>query len=205
MRNRFAPEDICGEVAEPPPLTLEAQLVDWTNRETTTDQARIESALDELRLGPSVRLLHVGVGNSSLATRFAGKVELIDGLTVVEQEWHRANSLGLANYGVHLLNKYSANLQPYLGRQYDFIVDNNLASFACCTYHFYRMLDSYQSLLRPNGRVLTDQEGLNWRADGQPGWELSFELLEDLAARFGLLASRINHSVYELLRPARVT
>lgn len=201
MRKRFDPGDICGNLDDPLPLTLDPPLVDWTVHATTADQVRIENALDAMPLGGKIRLLHVGVGNSRLATRFASRVELIDGLTVVESEWLLANSLGIGNYRVHLLNKYSPRLVRVLGRRYDFIVDNNLTSYACCTYHLYRMFENYRWLLRPDGRVLTDEEGLGWRADARPGWELSLELLAAIAARFGLLASEVTGTVYELRRP----
>ena len=45
------------------------RVMDLSQRATTADQQRIELAMDALVL-PGSRLLHIGVGNSSLALRW---------------------------------------------------------------------------------------------------------------------------------------
>jgi hypothetical protein len=193
-------DDRCGFVDNPPPLTIDPVLVDASNSPTTPDQQRIEDAVEGLELGREVAILHVGVGNSRLAQRFGARVEAIDGLTVSREEKRLGDSLGIGNYTIHLLNKHSGTLVATLGRRYDFIVDNNPASFACCSYHLFRTFDEYSQLLRPSGRVLTDQVGLAWRVYGYPTWIASYEDLLELGQRFGLRAGRITDSVFELRR-----
>jgi len=81
-------------------------------------------------------MLHVGVGNSKLAQRFASRARRLDGLTVHQNEKTHADALGIPNYTVYVLNKYSPEFVSVLTKPYDVIIDNNLASFACCQYHF---------------------------------------------------------------------
>src|SRR5215216_4819878 len=98
--------EVCGKM-ERPGLALDLPLwVDHTKEETTVDQARIEAELDKINLSGK-NILHVGVGNSKFARHFAGRVVLIDGLTVSHNEKRLADSMGISNYTVYLLNKYS--------------------------------------------------------------------------------------------------
>lgn len=142
------------------------RVMDLSDKATTPDQVRIEETLAPL-LTPATRLLHVGVGNSSLARRFASRVALVEGITVNEQELAHAQSLGLDGYRVSLCNKYSPELARIPG-PFDLIVDNNLSSFACCLYHFQVMLDTYVRLLGAGGRILTDRQGMAWCYENGP-------------------------------------
>jgi hypothetical protein len=73
--------DMCGQL-EHPGLALHMSMwVDHTRDDTTVDQQRIEDVLERMDLDGR-RILHVGVGNSRFAQRFAGRVRLIDGPTV---------------------------------------------------------------------------------------------------------------------------
>src|SRR4030088_3287536 len=94
--------------------------VDHTRDHTTVDQARIEEALDQMELDGR-RVLHVGVGNSQFAKRFAPRAVLIDGLTVSEPEKALADSLQIPNYTVHLVSKYSREFLTQIGSRYDYI------------------------------------------------------------------------------------
>ena len=84
--------------------------------------------------------------------------------------------------------------------RYDYIVDNNLASYACCKYHFHLMLDSYLACLRPGGRILTDQRGMDYSVGDDHRWRLSFDDLVALGDRFPIVAGRLTDTVYELRR-----
>jgi hypothetical protein len=73
--------EVCGTIGSPG-LALDLPIwIDHTKDETTIDQARIETELDKMDLSGKT-ILHIGIGNSKFAQRFAGRVELIDGLTV---------------------------------------------------------------------------------------------------------------------------
>ena len=95
----------CGH-HEQPGVTRIREALDWTHQETTRDQAHIEAVL-ETRAILGTSLLHVGVGNSQLAQRFASRARHIDGLTVHPHEKTYADALGLSTYTVYVLNKYS--------------------------------------------------------------------------------------------------
>lgn len=195
-----APE-VCGRLDHPGLATDMPIWVDHTRDETTVDQARIEDALESMALDGRA-ILHVGVGNSGLAKRFAPRVDLIDGLTVSEPEKKLADSLGIPNYNVHYLSKYSREFLLLVGNRYDYIVDNNLASFACCKYHFFRMLDNYLWCMRPGARILTDQRGMDWTVEEDPRWQLSYDDLVALEHLFPVTASAVTDTVYELrVRP----
>jgi hypothetical protein len=123
-------------------VTQISEALDWTHQATTPDQAHIEAVLTTLAVIGSA-LLHVGVGNSQLAQRFASRARRIDGLTVSPQEIAHAAALGLPHYTVFMLNKYSPAFGSVMTHTYDWIIDNNLASFACCRYHFLVMVEQY--------------------------------------------------------------
>jgi hypothetical protein len=188
--------EICGEM-ENPGLALDMPIwVDHTKDETTVDQARIEAVLDRLDL-VGKNILHVGVGNSKFARRFASRVHLIDGLTVSRNEKALADSLKIDNYTVYLLNKYSREFILTISHKYDFVMDNNLASFACCKYHFYLMLDNYLWSMRPGGQILTDQQGMDWVIEDSR-WVLTYEDLLALEKKIPVRASRMTETVFSI-------
>src|SRR5437773_10864973 len=90
----------CGNLAQPW-VTLCSEAVDWTQQETTRDQVRIEAVLDTMAV-TGASILHVGVGNSGLAQRFASRARRIDGLTVHQNEKTYADALKITNYTVHV-------------------------------------------------------------------------------------------------------
>lgn len=190
--------EVCGRLDEPGLALDMPRWIDHTELDTTVDQARIEAVLEHLPLGPDVQILHVGVGNSRFAQRFAPRVGWIDGLTVCDPERRLADSLAIPNYRVYLLSKYSREFLTTIGRSFDYVVDNNLASFACCKYHFYRMLDNYLWCLRPAGRVLTDQRGMDWTVDDDPRWQLTYDDLVALGERFPIEVSTLSDTVYAI-------
>ncbi|HEV7806296.1 MAG TPA: hypothetical protein VGO80_10780 [Solirubrobacteraceae bacterium] len=192
--------EVCGRLRHPGLATDIQRWIDHTGLDTTVDQACIEDALDAMRPGEAEQILHVGVGNSQLAERFAPRVRLVDGLTVWAPEKAFADSLHIPNYTVHFVSKYSREFLLTIEHEYDYVVDNNLASFACCKYHFHRMLDNYVWCLRPGGRILTDQHGMDWTVEDDPRWRLTYDDLVALGERFPLCAARVTDTVYELRR-----
>jgi hypothetical protein len=186
---------LCGDLEQPGSLLDRPELIDYVERKTTGDQLRIEEVLENEGV-EGLSILHVGLGNSSLARRFSARARRIDGLTISLHEKRSADALGLPNYRTHLLSKYSPRLREVGGR-FDVVVDNNLASFACCTYHLYVMFDAYLTLLAPGGRILTDLVGMQWSA-GDARWKLTFDDLVRLERKLPVVASRITDKVYAL-------
>jgi len=188
--------DVCGNLDNPGVALDALDTIDFSRRETTKDQARIEAELERMDLAGKI-ILHVGVGNSKLAERFASRVKLIDGLTIAPPEKARADSLGLPNYRVRLGNKYSRALR--LQNRYDFIIDNNLAGFVCCKYHFYLMWNTYLDALRPGGKILTHQRGMGWTF-ADPRWRLGYDDLVALEAKLPVRVSRLGEKVYAIAK-----
>jgi hypothetical protein len=186
----------CG--SEQPGVASNDEAIDWTRQETTPDQVRIEAVLDTMALA-GAQILHVGVGNSRLAQRFASRVRSIDGLTVHQNEKISAEVLGIANYTVYVVNKYSQEVVSMLPHTYDFIIDNNLASFACCKKHFSVMLENYTMVLRSHGRILTCQIGMDAYHD-ELGCTMAYADLVSLERQFPILACKLNNVVYALTK-----
>ena len=166
----------------------------FADQATTPDQARIADALPSLLEGRS-RILHVGVGNSELAATLANRVAHIEGITVVPDELAAAVALKLANYHVTLLNKHSPRLAQ-LPSPFDVIIDNNPGSFACCQLHFGRTLQTYASMLAPQGHIMTDERGARWRQRG--GLSLRWKGWVAWGERYNLVAKRVTDSVWSL-------
>jgi hypothetical protein len=170
----------------------------FSRRSTTPDQADIETVLEDIVTLKST-ILHVGIGNSRFAERFAPQSRHIVGITVSPCEEAVAESKFIENYVVYRLSKYSRDLATRIIDKCDFIVDNNLTSFACCKYHVFTMMETYANLLAPNGKILTHQRGMSYvyeKAD--PCWAMNFEDLLDLGRKFQLRASKITNLVYAL-------
>jgi hypothetical protein len=195
--------EVCGNLDQPgvgldDPVAMRRITHDPLTAKTTIDQARIEAVLDTMEL-TGKHILHVGVGNSKLACRFASRVNVIDGLTISLAEKAHADGLQIDKYTVYLLNKYSREFIVTIKNKYHLIIDNNLASFACCKFHFYLMLDNYVWALQPDGSILTDQRGMDWVVE-EPRWKLSYMDLVALEKKFPLKASCITDTVYALQR-----
>jgi hypothetical protein len=189
--------EVCGNL-ERPGVALDMPLwIEHAHLDTTVDQVRIEDALSRMEWrGKS--FLHVGVGNSLFAQRFAAEAALIDGLTVCRVEVEQAQSLRIPNYTVYFLNKYGREFLRTIRNSYDFVIDNNLASYACCKYHFYRMLDNYLWAMKPGGQILTDQRGMDFTVE-EKRWILTYRDLQSLEEKFPLRAGRINDTVFALV------
>jgi hypothetical protein len=188
----------CGN--EQPGVATNDEAIDWTQQETTRDQARIEAVLDTMAL-TGAQILHVGVGNSKFAQRFASRVRRLDGLTVHQNEKTYADALGIDNYTVYVLNKYSREFVSVLSHTYDLIIDNNLASFACCKDHFFVMLENYLSVLPPHGQILTCQIGMDAYHDDF-GYTMTYADLVSLERKFPVRVSKLTDVVYALtVRP----
>jgi hypothetical protein len=142
-------------------------------------------------------ILHVGVGNSKFAQRFASRARRIDGLTVHLNEKSRADALGLPNYTVYVLNKHSPEFATVITNTYDFIIDNNLASFACCKYHFSVMFENYLQALTSRGQILTCQIGMDVY-HGAFGWVMTYAELVGLENKFPVHVSKVTDVVYAI-------
>lgn len=157
----------------------------WIRRKVTNDQKAIENYLTSA-LSEGVRLLHVGIGSSDIAKKW-GSVCEIDGITVVEEEKMFADSLYIENYHTYLLDKNDIAALKNLKGSYDFILDNDIAAYACCKRHFRDTLAMYAHLLSPHGRILAGPISLSYFDSGFP---MSMKQLSRIASESNLEAAR---------------
>ena len=200
-RSRFAdlPLD-CGNSLSPG-VIYSPELRDWSDKATTSDQARMERYIDRYDLR-GARILHVGIGNSGLARRFCGRVGEIVGTTIDDPEIEVARLLALPNYGFVLHNKYSGSHTVIAGT-FDFILDNNLTSPCCCISHLAGLFEFYADKLADGGQIVTDRQGLEWVPVGSsPRWGFKLDDLRAVAALAGLSVFSMTNSVYVLARSA---
>jgi hypothetical protein len=185
------PRASCGQ--DPPIVAY--QDADGASAETTPEQKELESRL-EIRVTAGQRILHVGVGNHSLARRLHGKVAHIDGITVVPAEV--ASTPELPNYAVVLCDKHGPGIDSLPGN-YDWIVDNNPSSFACCREHCDRTFAAYARLLTPGGRVLAHRRGAAWAT--RDGWSMSWPDWARVGLSQGLRPGRLTRDAWTWERP----
>ena len=188
--------EYCGNFANPGILDL-PEFQDWSGRETTADQRRIERYLSGFDLREK-RLLHIGVGNSKLARRFATRAKEIVGTTNEANEASEAQLRGIQNYKIVLQNKYAAQPERTPGK-FDFIIDNNPLSYCCCMAHLVALFEFYKVKLAPGGQIITDQQGLSWvPPGGHPPFRADFNDLGQLALAAGFFASKVSRNIYVL-------
>jgi hypothetical protein len=188
-------KEFCGNL-EQPWVTRISEAVDWTQQPTTPDQAHIEAVLDTMAM-TDASILHVGVGNSRFAQRFASQACRVDGLTVHQNEKTQADALGIPNYSVYVLNKHSPEFVSVITHTYDFIIDNNLASFACCKYHFAVMVKNYLRVLASHGQILTCQIGMDVY-HGDFGCAMTYADLVSLENTYPVHVSKLTDVVYTI-------
>jgi hypothetical protein len=194
-RTRFAELLLDCGVTQDPGVRFSEELGDWSQLGTSADQRRIERYIDRFDLR-NKRILHIGIGNSGLAKRFAHRVVEIVGTTVDDPEIRVAEATGLGNYAFVKHNKYSGDNDMVPGR-FDVIIDNNPTSPCCCMRHLGTLFHFYVEKLAPGGFIVTDREGLEWIPDGSPdAWSFDFEDLSAVAAAEGLRTFRVARTVY---------
>lgn len=185
----------CGRVEQPGVDEVE-EWQDFSGRETTNDQLRIEDVIAAHKLGLNGSALHVGMGNSGFAQRFSCHFVKITGITIQQGEVRHARELELPGYEVVLANKYSPVLLRVIHGPFDVIVDNNPTSFCCCRRHLLAMMQNYVSLLAPGGVVLTDRKGLRWTTQpNDPAWGVSLAEWTKIGAIFSLVPVTYTESV----------
>lgn len=189
--NKPLAKQICNNITQPKHHYKD---VSWVEVDVTPDQLRIEAVLTELNL-ENKTILHVGVGRSNIAVKFITSTIKIDGITIMQEEKEHADSLVLQNYHVYLMNKYSNELKE-LEHHYDFIVDNNLSSFACCKQHYHLMMSNYIELLNKGGIILTDKMGMNYHEDYAFGIE--YKDLQELENQFPVKALQLSDFVFAI-------
>ena len=149
----------------------------WENNEVTSDEKDIISYLNVNNLIHKKNILHIGIGNSYLATKLSG-YNIIDGITISSNELINGLNHKIKNYNIFFKNKYSSgDLIRNKNNYYDIIIDNNLKSFACCSASFNDLIQKYKKYLKNTGFIITSLKGMNWSRIVKPVYSFSFKKL----------------------------
>lgn len=140
----------------------------WIDRKVTKDQQAIEEYIFQKDLSGK-KMLHVGIGSSHIAQKCAKTPDCsVDGITIVPAEKLYADSLHLKNYAVRIMNKNDPESLSELTGKYAFIIDNDIAAYACCKTHFEQMLKAYLSMLAVGGEILAGKVSIGYFDSGFP-------------------------------------
>ena len=146
----------------------------WEDRAVTTDELDIINFIDNKKDIKFKSVLHIGVGNSYFAKKFARRFN-ITGITISQEEVKKANSMNLINYQVYLLDKYSTQFKNFLSKNtFDLIIDTNLKSYTCCQETFEFMISNIFKSMNSNGMLITSTNGMKWFKDLRPKLSFSF-------------------------------
>lgn len=130
----------------------------------TKNPERISSAQVDintyLKTNGGGKLLHIGIGNSSMFRELSGVFSQIDGITNVNQEYEVGRKYGSEeDYRIYLMNKHDPKQLATLDNDYDVIADTNLKSFSCCIEHWHGFLRGVLGKLKPGGRLISHTAG----------------------------------------------
>jgi len=158
---------------------------DFSDRQSQDQKNILLFLTPHLFTGKSI--LHVGIRNSEIAKRFSSYATFIDGITIVKREKRKAEKLNLSNYKVYIKNKYR---KFSLGKKYDIIIDNNLASYGCCEKHIRDIFESYANMLNNKEMIITEIHGLQHHFEGvTKGFD--YQKLKKISSEFSLFVNRI--------------
>jgi hypothetical protein len=146
----------------------------WENRKVTNDEIDIINFLNLNNRTKNLSILHIGIGNSFLASKLNNYKEII-GITISQNEIMHALSKNIRNYKYFFLNKYKENsLDIFINKKFDIIIDVNMKSFSCCDDAFHNLFIQYTCLLKNNGFIISHKNGLKWSRVIKP--KLAFSL-----------------------------
>ena len=146
----------------------------WENKNVTNDEIDILAFLNSKKNKNKLTVLHIGIGNSFLASKLNNFNEII-GITISQNEIKYASTKNIVNYKYFFLNKYKANsLDIFENKKFDIIIDTNIKSFSCCDKAFNNLFKQYVNSLSHSGYIISHINGLKWSRIVRP--KLSFSL-----------------------------
>ncbi len=211
------PDGLLEDCGGPFDLTPDHTISSFESQPTSEAEAAIIAFLrSEPQRHVGKRLLHVGVGNSSLPFEFVADLAEYVGITISlpELELFEQECAGIENASAMLANKYDPRAYAGITGQFDIIIDTVLKSYACCEKHFDRMMEFFASKLTIRGTLITTESGVQWGWKGNtkraytPGAQIDPSIgkyrvlgrdnLERLGERLGLALSAVKTSVSKL-------
>lgn len=147
----------------------------WEKKQTTSDEVEIVNFLNNSYPSKSLKILHIGIGNSHIALKLKN-YKKIDGITISANEINYAKSLNIKNYNLFFMNKYTRDtFTNEFFRNYDAIIDVNLKSFSCCELAFNNLFSTYNSMLNNYGKIFSGKKGMRWSRMVKPKFSFSFK------------------------------
>ena len=147
----------------------------WENKSVTSDEIDILTYLESKYNKKKLNILHVGIGNSFLASKLKNFNEII-GITISQNEIKFASTKNVSNYKYFFLNKYKVNsLDIFENKKFDIIIDANMKSFSCCDKAFNNLFKQYVNSLSNNGYIISHINGLKWSRIVKPKLSFSFK------------------------------
>ena len=146
----------------------------WEDKIETSDEVSILNYILKKKLSNNKNILHIGIGNSYIAENLVS-YNLIDGITLSNNEIKKGEVKKINNYNIYFQNKFSRETL-FLNKlnSYDIIIDANLKSFACCNIAFNELFYNYTTMLKKDGFIITSKKGMNWSRFVKP--TISFSL-----------------------------
>jgi len=152
------------------------------------DQQSINKYLERIKdLFIGKKALHIGIGTSTIFTKFNDIFSRIDGITVMDSEIDVAKQYiiphqrGKSEYVVHKFNKYNIKNFDFLDSEYSVIIDNNLKHYACCNHHWEKFYKCIIGKLEMGGVLLTHTQGFAPHTNNVTS--LSIKELEKLSSK----------------------
>ena len=147
----------------------------WEDRSTTSDEIDIINFLKKNFNLRNKTLLHIGIGNSEIASKFS-EIKKIFGITISNSEIQKAKKLNIKNYEVYLCDKYSKTfIDKIKDIRFDLLIDPNLKSYSCCDESFNFMMNNLIKVLSTNGIIITSRNGMNWYKKLKPKISFNFK------------------------------
>ena len=173
----------------------------WENRKVTSDEIDILEFLNSNNDNKNCNILHVGIGNSFLASELNYFKEII-GITISQNEIKHASTRNIPNYKYFFLNKYKLNsLDVFKDKKFNIIIDTNIKSFACCDKAFINLFEQYANSLDSNGYIISHTNGLTWSRTVKP--KLAFSVKNFFYKRLkeydGPITNKLSQSDCKLL------
>ena len=152
-----------------------SKYVYWEKKNETSDEIEIVNYLNKNNNDKKLDILHIGICNSYVATELK-KYNKIDGVTISGSEFNEGRKLNIPNYNIFFQNKYTLNgFERNVLNNYDIIIDVNLKSFTCCEKAFENLFKDYINMLKPEGKIITGQNGMKWSRLVKPVLSFSFK------------------------------
>lgn len=154
---------------DPAPVLYDITTEDWSGgKDEAGDQWEIRGHLKRLGYAGK-RVLQIGLGDHSLAEDWLlgeNPPALLHGLTLQSNERRIALEMNLPLYRVFVGSKYDPEVWELLRDDYNWIIEPEIVSYACCGYHTVCLV---QTMLEHGAMVWTHTDQFSHNAASRFG------------------------------------